>query len=238
MTYRWSVTSDAGTSGGAASGSVAEAVEASLARAVTQAVREETLAIKADLRRDTAAALKGNRLPMAWRSKVFPQGHDSVDAAGWVEVRASAADIIGMAMRGGVIRAKGGKWLAIPTREAGRFGLKRGAGGFGVTTNSRGARERITPGGFERRTGMKLRFVYDSGRRAFLVVDGAQLNRGIAGAYRGRGRGSKLYGPAGRTFVVFILVPQVTVPKRMDPDEIVAASRARFGGRVSRHWKE
>lgn len=216
---------------------IAKAVERNLARTNTLAVREETSAIKADLRQDTAAAFRGNRLPMAWRSKVFPETGDSMDAAGWVEVRASAADIIGLAMKGGTIKARGGTWLAIPTREAGRFGLKRGAGGFGVTTNSRGARERITPGGFERRTGLKLRFVYESGRRAFLVVDGAQLNRGIAGAYRGRGRGSKLYGPSGRTFVVFILVPQVTVPKRMDPARIIAASKARFPGRVSRIWK-
>lgn len=220
---------------------LARRVEVQLARATTLTVRQGTEALKQDLRAETQAAFKGNRLPMAWRSRVYPAGQDSLDAAGWVEVRRTAARIIEPAFTGAVIRAKGGRWLAIPTANAGTYGLKRGAA-FGATVNTRGMKERTTPGGFERRTGLKLRFVYErsggSSRRAFLVVDQAQLNRGVAGPYRGRGRGSKLYGPSGQTFVVFILVPQVTAKKRLDRAAIMAAASARTPGLIANFWKD
>jgi hypothetical protein len=219
-------------------GGLAKEIERSLARSVTAAVRENTEAVKADLRRETAAAYKGNRLPMAWRSKVYPARGDSVDAAGTVEVRRTAAKVMDLAFRGGVIRARGGRWLAIPLPEAGRWGIKRGMGGMGVTVNTRGARERITPEGFEHRTGMRLRFVPDSNRRAFLAVDNAQLTRGIAAPYRGKGRGSRLYGPAGQTIFVFILVRQFSAKKRMDANEIIARAHARMPGMLARFWKD
>lgn len=93
--------------------------------------------------------------------KVYPQGQDSVDAAGFVAVRGSAAGIIETALKATVIRARGGRWLAIPTEAAGKFGLKRGANGMGATVNKRGARETALldldePGG---RYGLKGAFV-------------------------------------------------------------------------------
>lgn len=221
----------------AAEGLAAE-IEKELARDITASVREGTDILKGLLRGATEQAFKGNRLPKAWRGKVYPQSQDSVDAAGVVSVRGSAAEIIETALQATVIRAKGGRWLAIPTEAAGKFGLKRGANGMGVTVNKRGARERITPGGFERRTGMKLRFVYEGGRkggrRAFLIADQAMLGAGrVARPYRSKGRGSRLYGPAGQSIVVFILVPQITTRKRMDLDLIADQVGARTAGLIS-----
>ena len=211
-----------------------------MARAVTAGVREGTGLLKDDLRRETASAFNGNRLPRAWRSAVYPKGQNSSDAAGFVQVRNSAAAIIDSARKATVIRSTLGIWLAIPTDAAGKHGLKAGAGGFGVTTNSRGARERITPGGFVRRTGMKLRFVYEGGRRggkrAFLVVDQAQRTRGLAAPYRGKGRGAKLYGPSGQTIVVFTLVRQVTTKKRLDLDAITARTAAILPDLILKRW--
>lgn len=202
---------------------LARGLEKDLARDVTAAVREGTEALKADVREETAVAFSlSHRLPKAWRSSVYPRSGDSVDATGWVAVKNTAADIIQSAVEGTLIRASRKKWLAIPTREAGRFGLKAGAGGMGVTTNTRGARERITPAGFERRTGMKLRFVPDNGRRAFLVADRAQLTRKIIAPYRGKGRGSRLYGPSGQTIVAFVLVRSAKMKKRLDLDAVAA----------------
>lgn len=217
---------------------LAAEVERGQARAVTGAVTDATLSLKADLRAATASAFSGNRLPMAWRSKVYPSGQDSADAAGWVEVRHSAAAIIETALKATVIRAKGGTWLAIPTEAAGKFGVSAAKSGFGTTVNTRGARERITPGGFERRTGIKLRFVFEKGgRRAFLVADAAMLGPGrVARQYRSKGRGSRLYGPAGQTFVVFTLVPQITTRKRMDLDDIANRAGSRMPGLIVSHW--
>lgn len=218
---------------------LAAEIEKELARDVTASVREGTEKLKGLLRDETWRAFSmSNRLPMAWRSKVYPQGQDSVDAAGFVAVRGSAAAIIETALKATVIRARGGRWLAIPTDAAGKFGLRAGLGGMGDHVNRRGARERVTPAGFERRTGLKLRFVPErGGRRAFLVVDQAMRNRatGVAAPYRSRGRGSKLYGPAGHTIVVFTLVPQVTTRKRMDLNAVAQEAGASVAGLIVTH---
>lgn len=215
---------------------LAKGIEADLAAAVTGGMREAAELAKQDLRAATSQALSGNSLPRAWRSRLFPMSGASVDAAAWVETR--APKLIDVFSRGATIRARNGTWLAVPLPAAGRFGLRRGSGGFGVTTNSRGARERITPGGFERRTGLKLRFVFGKGRKAYLVVDGAQLTRGLAAPYRGRGRGSKLYGPAGQTIAVFALVPQVTLKKRLDLDAIADRAGERVPGLIVKRWRD
>lgn len=213
--------------------SLEEEVEAELARDVTRSVRTSTEGMKQRIRDATQAGWSGNRLPKAWRSKVYPEGRDSMDAAGFVKVTGSAATVIESGLKSTVIRARGGFWLAIPTKEAGKFGIKRGASGAGVTTNTKGAREKISPGGFERRTGMKLRFVYEKGgRRAFLIADQAMLSRGIAGPYRAKGRGSKLYGPEGRSIIIFTLVPQVKTRKRMDLDSIADDAAAKAAGLI------
>lgn len=216
---------------------LAAEIEKELARDVTASVREGTDALKGLVRGATERAFKGNRLPKAWRGKVYPQGQDSVDAAGYVAVRGSAAAIIETALKATVIRSKEGLWLAIPTEAAGKFGVKAARAGFGTTVNTRGARERITPDGFVRRTGIKLRFVREKGgRRAFLVADGAMLGPGrVARQYSSKGRGSRLYGPAGQTFVVFILVPQITTRKRMDLDKLAEEAGARTAGLIVTH---
>lgn len=214
---------------------LATQIEDELAADVTHAVTVGTEGIKTRARAATAAGWKGNRLPKAWRGDVYPRGQNSLEAAGFVRVKGNAADIIATGLKPTVIRAKGGNWLAIPTKEAGQFGIKRGMNGAGVTTNKRGARERITPGGFERRTGMKLRFLYDKdggGKRAFLIADQAMLSGGKAAPYRSKGRGSKLYGPEGKSIIVFILVAQMTTRKRMDIDDIADAGAAQVAGLI------
>ena len=218
---------------------LAKGLEKDLARAVTRGVRQATEALKADVREETAVAFSlSHRLPKAWRSNVFPRTGDSVDAVGWVAVKNTAADIITSAAEGTLIRANRRKWLAIPTPEAGRFGLKAGSGGMGVTTNTRGARERITPAGFERRTGMKLRFVPDNGRRAFLVADRAQLTRRIIAPYRGKGRGSRLYGPSGQTIVAFVLVRSVKMKKRLDLNAVAERAGGVTADLIARRWED
>lgn len=215
---------------------LAKMIEADGASAVKRGIIEATAATLDDVRRETAGAFAGNRLPKTWRARVFPERGDSLDASGWIETR--APKIIGPSATGATIRARGGTWLAVPTREAGRFGLRRDANlSFGQTINSRGAKERVTPGGFERRTGMKLRFVYLGPSRAMLVVDQAQLTRGTATPYRGTGRGSRLYGPAGRTIVVFTLVPQVRMKKRLDLDAVASRGGDRATAAIIRNWR-
>lgn len=219
---------------------LAESLEKDMAKAVTGGVRDGTEALKVDVREETFHAFSfSERLPKAWRASVFPRSGDSVDAVGWVAVKNTAANIIQSAIVATTIVAQGGRWLAVPLlQNSGRFGLKLGRAGFGVTSNTRGASERVTPAGWERRTGLKLRFVPDNGRRAFLVADAAQLTRGLVSPYRSKGRGSRLYGPAGQTFVVFLLVPQVRTRKRLDLDAVAERAGERTPGLIVNRWRD
>lgn len=209
----------------------AAGLEADLARAVTNGVRGATEALKGDIREATAVAFSlSNRLPKAWRSQVFPRYGDSVDASGWIAVKSTAANIIQSAAEGTLIRARGRKWLAIPTPIAGQFGLKAGLDSS-TSIRTRGARERITPAGFERRTGIKLQFIKGRTGRAVLVARNATLSASrkypTIKRYTGKGRYSRLVGPSGTTYVAFVLVRAVQMRKRLDLDVFAARAAAR-----------
>ena len=118
---------------------------------------------------------------------------------------------------------KQGLFLAIPTPAAGRFG---------------DARQKITPGAWERIHGLRLRFVYRRGSPSLLVADNARLTkRGRAAANIGRRQGAAFTRLSGRTTVpLFILVPQVTVRKRLDVDGAAQKWIAALPQLVVRHW--
>ena len=108
-------------------------------------------------------------------------------------------------------------WLAIPTEAAGR-GLRGG---------------KITPGEWERRRGLRLRFVYRRRRPSLLVADMARLNtRGQAVASRAKtGRGQV-------TAPIFLLVPQVKLPKRLDLARDAERAHDAVPGLVVANWVE
>lgn len=185
-------------------------------RAVTSGMRDAADALKGELREQVVAAALGDRLARTWRDKVFPEVGDSMEAAAFVWSR--APKLIDAFDRGITIRSARGMFLAIPTAAAGAVG--RGA---------TGKRERITPAGWERRTGIKLRFVYRRGRPSLLVADGARVtSRGLAARNRRRSWDA--------TVVVFILVPQVSLRKRLDIEGPARKQAARVPAHIARHW--
>jgi hypothetical protein len=201
--------------------------EADAARSVTDAMREATAGLKGDLRADVVDAGLGQRLANTWRGKTYPEGGASLEAAAFVWSK--APNIVDAFDRGVTIQSSRGFWLAIPTSAAGVKGI-----------SATGARQRITPGGWERRTGMRLRFVYRRGQPSLLVADNARLSKkGLARPNIGRTRAGASYTRLrGRsTVVVFILVPQVTLRKRLD----IASAAQRWAGRVpgliANHWR-
>ena len=111
-------------------------------RAVTTAMREAGGQLKTDWRRQITGAGLGQRLAKSIRAETWPKGTTSIGAAALVWSKAPA--IVGAHDTGPLIRSKTGFWLAIPTPAAGR-GLRGG---------------KITPGEWERRRGLRLRFVY------------------------------------------------------------------------------
>jgi len=191
-------------------------------RAVTAGVREATDGLKTELRRQITGAGLGTRLANTWRSQVYPKGQPSIGAAGYVWSKAPG--IVRLYAEGAVIRSKRGLFLAIPTPAAGRFG---------------DGRRKITPGSWERIHGMRLRFVYRRGRPSLLVADNVRLTaRGRAVANTGRRQGAAFTRLSGRTTVpLFLLVPQVTVRKRLDVDGAARKWIAAVPQLVLQHWQ-
>ena len=98
--------------------------------------------------------------------------------------------------------------------------------------------KKITPDDWERIHGLRLRFVYRRGAPSLLVADNARLSkRGRAAANIGRRQGDAFTRLSGRTTVpLFILVPQVTVRKRLDVDGAAQKWIRMLPQLVLRHW--
>jgi hypothetical protein len=198
---------------------MAEEVKAA-EHAVTAGVREATDGLKAELRRQITGAGLGERLGRTWRSETYPKGQNSIGAAGLVWSKAPG--IIRIYEDGATIRSTRGLFLAIPTEAADRYG----DGGA-----------KITPGGWERRTGQRLRFVYRRGAPSLLVADDLRARRGKRGGFARASAAALRTGRGLVTVPIFILVPQVTVKKRLDVVGAAARWQARLPELVLRHGR-
>lgn len=161
-------------------------------RAVSAAMRQAGTSLKSAWRAQITGAGLGLRLANSIRAANFPKSGESLNAA--TLVWSNAPVILGAHDCGPLIRSKNGFWLAIPTPAAGK--------------STRGGK--ITPGEWERRTGLHLRFVYRRRGPSLLVAEGRLNTKGRAVASLSKtGRGVV-------TAPIFLLVPQVKLPKRLD----------------------
>jgi hypothetical protein len=183
-------------------------------KAVSAAMREAGSGLKNAWRGQIVQAGLGLRLANSIRSQTYPKSGESLKAAALVWSKAPV--IIGVHDTGPLIRSKDGFWLAIPTAAAGK-GLKGG---------------RITPGEWERRRGLRLRFVYRRRGPSLLVADGRLNSRGLGVASRSKtGRGTS-------TVPIFLLVPQVKLPKRLDLARDAERAQAAVPGLIVANWVE
>lgn len=183
-------------------------------KAVTAAMREAGTGMKTAWRGQIIGAALGRRLANSIRSQIYPKAGESLNAAALVWSKAPV--IVGAHDTGPLIRSKDGFWLAIPTEAAGR-GL-RGA--------------KLTPGEWERRRGLRLRFVYRRRGPSLLVAEGRLNSRGLGVASRsktGRGR---------TTVPIFLLVPQVKLPKRLDLARDADRALDSVPGLIIANWVE
>lgn len=184
-------------------------------RAVTAAMREAGTGLKTAWRGQITGAGLGRRLSNSVRNQTFPRAGDSLDGAALVWSKAPV--IVDAHDSGPLIRSKDGFYLAIPTEAAGR-GLRG---------------RRITPGEWERRRGLRLRFVYRRRGPSMLVADRARINtRGQAVASRSKTGRNQVTAP------IFLLVPQVKLPKRLDLDRDAERALDNVPGLIVANWVE
>jgi hypothetical protein len=183
-------------------------------KAVTTAMRVAGSNLKSDWRAQITRARLGQRLTKTIRSKTYPAAGVSLEAAALIW--SNAPQIIGAHDTGPLIRSKDGFWLAIPTPAAGK--------------GTRG--KALTPGEWERRRGLRLRFVYRRGGPSLLVADGRLNSRGLGVASRSKtGRGQS-------TVPIFLLVPQVKLAKRLSLARDAERAQAAIPGLILANWME
>jgi len=183
-------------------------------RAVSSAMRAAGEGLKTAWRVQITGAGLGARLANTIRAAHYPKGQPSLNAAALVWSKAPV--IVGAHDAGPLIRSRNGFWLAVPLPAAGK--------------SMRGGR--ITPGAWERRTGMRLRFVYRRRGPSLLVAEGRLSSAGRAVASRSRtGRGLT-------SVPVFLLVPQVKLPKRLDLGRDVDRALDSVPGLIVANWVE
>ena len=187
-----------------------EAEERRGRKGVRQGLNAAAKGLQAEWRRQVEAGGLGTRLARTIRAETFPRMPSS-NAASLVWTRAPL--LIDAFDRGALIKSESGFFLAIPTESAGQRGL---------------GRQRITPGGWEQRTGMRLRFVYRQGAPSLLVADNARMNtRGRAVLNRRKVRRDGIQ-TGSMTVPIFIMLPQVQLKKRLD----LAPAAERWAGRI------
>jgi hypothetical protein len=190
-------------------------------RAVKRTMSIAGKGLQQDWRSQIIGAGLGSKLPRTIRAYTYPVREDSLNAAALVY--SNAPKIIGAFDRGVLIRSNDGFWLAIPTPEAGTRGL---------------GRERITPGGWERRTGIRLRFVYRRNNLSLLVADSARINtRGRAALNRRKARKDGMR-TGDVTVPIFILVPQAQLRKRLDLNRDAEKWFGRIPQLIIQNWPE
>ena len=181
-------------------GRAVRAVEAGL-----EGVREGVLL---DMRQDIARAFPGSRrMPTTITATFYPARDDGRPPVVWVHPRknSNAAEILG-AHRGTSVQAtQAGTALAIPTKH--------------VPRAARGGR-RMTPDEVSKHFGEKLDVMPNkSGGKAwgFLVLRWQTIGR--SGRVRRATEGRARQGRTARPIIMFILVPAVTLPQRLRPEE-------------------
>lgn len=189
--------------------------------AVTTGVNEIAQRIKSDLRDQVTSAGLGSRLAKSWQAKIYPKGQKSIAAAGWVFSK--APKLIRAFTEGAVIKSKDGWFLAIPTEAA----PKRGIGG-----------KRINPSNFPEHSLGRLRFVYRPGKISLLVVDNLRASTGKRGGFRKASDSALKSGRGITTVVMFLLVPQVRIKKRLDYKSVVNRWEPQLAQAILKHWKE
>lgn len=171
--------------------------------AANHAVKDQTDALKGDIRRKVVRAKLGNKLAKTWRSKFY---NDT--PAGFIWSKAPA--LMNSFIDGAVIRAKNGRYLAIPTD----FAPKRGSD-----------RKKITPKNWPSNRFGPLVFVAGKGGRPAMLVSTVVVSDKTGKARKARTLKSGNLSGGAQSVPMFWLVPQVKIKKRFSIERSVTRRR-------------
>lgn len=189
-------------------------------RAITGGVVHATEDLKHALQVDVVRGGLGRRLAKTWRSNKYPGTGHSLGAAGAVFTR--SPKLIRAFDEGAVIRANEKSWLAIPTEHAPKRGRDR---------------KRIHPSNFPQDRLGKLRFVYRPGV-SLLVVDNQRERRGKRGGFApSRSKRALKTGNGLSTVIMFFLVPQVRLKRRLNVTSIEQKAGRDLPGYVDQEYR-
>jgi hypothetical protein len=170
-------------------------------RAVGTGTRDAGQGLRTELRRQVTSAGLGQRLANSWRDRHYP--NQRFDAASLVYTK--APQIIRAFDEGAVIRSRRGRFLAIPAENAPRKGTDG---------------KRISPSTFPEHRFGPLRLVPRRSGPSLLVVDGLRgsfsRKTGELRGFRRATNRARQSGTGLTSVVMFLLVPQVKLPKRLD----------------------
>ena len=190
-------------------------------KAVTLGVVAASNGLKAELRTQVTRAGLGEKMARTWKLRRYPSSGFSLGTAGLVY--ADMPQVIRAFNDGVTITNAKGAFLAIPTPAA----PKRGVGG-----------KRINPDNFPEHSLGRLRFIYRKGAPSLLVVENLRASTGKRGGYRKASESALKSGRGITTVVMFILLPQVTLKKRLDVDGAAERWRDKLPQLVLNSWPE
>ena len=195
-------------------------------KAVTNGIKAATTGLKNAMRNQVISSKLGTRLAKSWRGDVYPRREFSLNAAGVVYTKAEK--IMKSFNYASVIRSRDGYWLAIPTPDA-----KLSKSTFA---------KRITPGQFERRKGIRLRFVYQKHGPSLLVAENRKASysrkTGQLAGFRKASQSAINSGRGITSVVMFFLVPQVKMPKLIRFEPEATKWHNRLPALIVKHWKD
>lgn len=194
---------------------------ASAERAVTGGVREGADEVKRALRADVIGAGLGARLAKTWRSSDYPRSGYSLGAAS--EVYTRAPRLIRAFDEGVTIKSSDGFFMAIPTDNAPKSYR----------------RKRVSPSNWPKERYGYLRYVYTKTGQALLVVDNQRASkaRGGTGTALSRSKKALATGNGLMTVVMFVLVPQVRLKKRLNVAAISSDAAASMARGIDRNFR-
>jgi hypothetical protein len=189
--------------------------EPDVLRAARASVTTVSRQIEKELEGATAGAGLG-RLARAWQSTVYPKNGlaDAPSATIYPKGKSRTIGAITAYATGVTIKGTRGQYLAIPTPAAGSRSTGRG-------------KAPLTPGEWERRTGLRLRFIYRRNRPSLLVLDEGVLS-GKTGRARLNTARRRETGRGSTTIPIFILIRQVKVQKRFGVSAITSTGDTRL----------